>query len=161
IGREFPRSGETTLSPTRDGRYVLASVANGDGGEFAHYVRNPKGELTRVADHADKIRRIGLGPDGRLVALSLKDATRLKIGTMPMSKPDLASATLLVPEVDATIESLLPAKTRLYVVYMVGGTSEIRVFDLAGKSLPSLPTEPVSSAFFGERLDGDDILVGN
>ena len=102
-----------------------------------------------------------LGPDGRLYALSLKDAPRGKIVTMPMSRPDLASATLLVPEGDATIESLLPAKTRLYVVYMVGGPSEIRVFDLAGKSLPSLPTEPVSSASIGERLDGDDILVGN
>ena len=161
IGREFPRIAETALSSTRDGRYLLASVANGDGGEFAHYLRSPKGEWTRVADHADKIRRIRLGPDGRLYALSLKDAPRGKIVTMPMSRPDLASATLLVPEGDATIESLLPAETRLYVVYMGGGPSEIRVFDLAGKSLPALPTEPVSSSSIGERLDGDDILVGN
>jgi len=161
IGREFPRIAETALSSTRDGRYVLASVANGDGGEFAFYLRNPKGEWTRVADHADQIRRIKLGPDGKLYALSLKDAPRGKIVTMPMSRPDLASATLLVPEGGATIESMVPAKTRLYVVYMVGGPSEIRVFDLAGKPLPALPTEPVSSASIGERLDRDDILVGS
>ena len=43
IGREFPRIAETALSSTRDGRYLLASVANGDGGEFAHYLRSPKG----------------------------------------------------------------------------------------------------------------------
>ena len=161
IGREFPRIAETALNSTRDGRYLLASVANGDGGEFAHYLRNPKGEWTRVADHADKIRRIMLGPDGRIYALSLKDAPRGKIVTMPMSRPDLASATLLVPAGDATIESMAPAETRLYVVYMAGGPSEIRAFDLAGKSLPALPTEPVSSASIGERLDGDDILVGS
>ncbi|HLQ25669.1 MAG TPA: prolyl oligopeptidase family serine peptidase, partial [Acidiferrobacterales bacterium] len=161
IGREFPRIAETALSSTRDGRYVLASVANGDGGEFAYYLRNPKGEWIRVADHADKIRRIGLGPDGKLYALSLKDAPRGKIVTMPMSRPDLASATLLVPQGDAVIESMVPAKTRLYVAYMVGGPSEIRVFDLAGKSLPALPTEPVSSASIGERLDGDDVLLGS
>ena len=161
IGREFPRIAETALSSTRDGRYVLASVANGDGGEFAYYLRNPKGEWIRVADHADKIRRIGLGPDGKLYALSLKDAPRGKIVTMPMSRPDLASATLLVPQGDAVIESMVPAKTRLYVAYMVGGPSEIRVFDLAGKSLPALPTEPVSSASIGERLDGDNVLLGS
>ena len=161
IGREFPRIAETALSSTRDGRYVLASVANGDGGEFAHYLRNPKGEWSRVADHADKIRRVGLGPDGRLYALSLKDAPRGKIITMPMSRPDLASATLLVPEGDTTIESMMPAATRLYVLTMAGGPSEIRVFDLAGKSLPALPTEPVSSASIGERLDGDELLVGS
>jgi prolyl oligopeptidase len=136
-------------------------VANGDGGEFAHYLRNPKREWTRIADHADKIRRIRLGPDRRLHALSLKDAPRGKIVTMPMSRPDLASATLLVPEGDATIESMMPAETRLYVVYMAGGPSEIRVFDLAGKALHALPTEPVSSAFIGERLDGDELLVGS
>jgi len=161
IGREFPRIAETALSSTRDGRYVLASVANGDGGEFAFYLRNPKGAWTRVADHADKIRRVALGPDGRIYALSLKDAPRGKIVTMPMSRPDLASAALLVPEGGASIESMAPAETRLYVTYMAGGPSEIRVFDLAGKPLPALPTEPVSSASIGERLDGDDILVGS
>ncbi len=161
IGREFPRIAETALSSTRDGRYVLASVANGDGGEFAFYLRNPKGKWIRVADHADKIRRIALGPDGKLYALSLNNAPRGKIVTMPMSRPDLASATLLVPQGDAVIESMTPAKTRLYVVAMVGGPSEIRVFDLAGKPRPALPTEPVSSASIGERLDGDEILVGS
>jgi prolyl oligopeptidase len=161
IGKDFPHIAETTLASTRDGRYLLASVANGDGGEFAYYLRNPKGEWTRVADHADKIRRMRLGLDGKLYALSLKDAPRGKIVTMPVSRPDLASATLLVPEGGATIESIMPAETRLYVVYMAGGPSEIRVFDLAGKPLPALPTEPVSSVSIGERLDGDEVLVGS
>jgi len=36
IGREFPRIAKIILSTNDDGSYLLASVANGDGGEFAH-----------------------------------------------------------------------------------------------------------------------------
>src|SRR5258708_12668060 len=43
---------------------------------------------------------------------------------------------------------------------MAGGPSEGRVFDLKGKALPALPTEPVSSAGIGVRLGGDDVLFG-
>ena len=54
-----------------------------------------------------------------------------------------------------------PAASRLYVSYMVGGPSEVRVFDLSGKRLQVLPTEPVSSNQLGARLGGDEILVGS
>jgi prolyl oligopeptidase len=161
IGKEFPRIAETELTSTRDGRYVLASVANGDGGEFAFYLKDPAGKWTRVADHADKVRRIELGLDGKLYALSLKDAPRGKVLTLPMAKPDLASAKVLVPQADATIESFEPTGNRLYIDYMVGGPSEVRIFDLSGKQLQVLPTEPVSSNSLGVRLANDDILVGS
>src|SRR6202521_5960412 len=54
IGKEFPRIAETQLSSTRDGRYLLASVANGDGGEVAYYLRDPDGRGTKVADQDHK-----------------------------------------------------------------------------------------------------------
>jgi prolyl oligopeptidase len=48
--------------------------------------RGPDGKWAKIADHADKIKRMALGLDGRLYALSLKDAPRGKIVSMPMSK---------------------------------------------------------------------------
>ena len=161
IGKEFPRIAETKLSATRDGAHVLASVANGDGGEFAFYLKDPAGKWTRIADHADMIRQIEFGVDGKLYALSIKDAPRGKIITLPLSHPVLSDAKLLVPQSDATIEALVPARTRLYVDYMVGGPSEVRVFDLEGKALPALPTEPISSISVGVRLGVDDVLIGS
>src|SRR5260221_1586528 len=74
IGKEFPRIAETVLSTTRDGKYVLAAVANGDGGEYAFNLRDPKGAWTKFADFADKIRGVSLGFDGRLYALSVAGA---------------------------------------------------------------------------------------
>jgi prolyl oligopeptidase len=161
IGKEFPRIAETVLQATRDGRHLLATVANGDGGEFSFYLRDPAGKWTRVAEDADKVRAMELGFDGRIYALSLKDAPRGKILMMPMADARLAAAKVVVPEGEATIEAVDATQSRLYVTYMVGGPSELRVFDLAGKPLAPVPTEPVSTVGVGERLGGDDILVGS
>src|ERR1051325_539038 len=36
IGKEFPRIAEIKLESSHDGKFVVATVANGDGGDFAH-----------------------------------------------------------------------------------------------------------------------------
>ncbi|HUL97693.1 MAG TPA: prolyl oligopeptidase family serine peptidase [Usitatibacter sp.] len=159
IGKEFPRIAETALSSTRDGKYLLASVANGDGGEFSYYLRDASGKWAKFASESDKIRRVELGLDGNLYALSLDGAPRGKVLAMPLGAPDLAKARVVIPEGKATIEDIAPTATRLYAGYMVGGPSEIRVFDLEGKLLATLPTEPVSNNALGERLDNDEVLV--
>ena len=161
IGKEFPRIAEIQLSTTRDGRYLLASVANGDGGEHAFYLRGPQGRWTKVSDFADMLRAAFLGFDGRLYALSTRDAPRGKVIAMPLAKPQLASAPVVIPEGADTIEDVRPTATRLYAIYMAGGPTEIRMFDLAGKPLGALPAEPISSSYIGERLGGDEILVGS
>ena len=59
----------------------------------------------------------------------------------------------------ANILDIDAARDRLYVTYMVGGPSELRVFDLSGKSLGTVPTEPVSTVDVGAVLDNGDVLV--
>src|SRR5256884_8792485 len=54
IGKDFPRIAEITLTRSDDGRHFLATVANGDGGEFAHYVAGPAGRWTQVTRFADR-----------------------------------------------------------------------------------------------------------
>src|SRR5437667_2012247 len=41
-GKQSPRIAELTLQASRDGKYILAAVANGDGGDFAHYLLGPE-----------------------------------------------------------------------------------------------------------------------
>jgi prolyl oligopeptidase len=55
IGNEFPRIAEIALDGGRDGRYLLAAVHNGDGGEIAFHLRDPKGRWTEVAGFADGV----------------------------------------------------------------------------------------------------------
>ena len=160
IGKEFPRIAETQLATTPDGRYVLASVANGDGGEYAFYLRNPAGKWTKVADFADNVRSMVPGYDGRLFALAKGETPRGRVLVMPLDNPKLASAKLLVTQTDDVIQSIVPTATRLYLTYLAGGPSEIRILEFKNGSMTKLPSEPVSNNFIGTRLDGDEILVG-
>jgi prolyl oligopeptidase len=159
IGKEFPRIAETHLETSRDGRYVLASVANGDGGEYAFYLRAPSGSWTRVADFADRVRRMELGLDGRIYALSLKDTPRGRILAIPLDDPRLESAHEVVAQSDATVQGFTATRQRLFVDYMVGGPTEVRVFQLDGKPAGTVPTEPISSVEIAARLEDGDVLI--
>jgi prolyl oligopeptidase len=41
LGKDFPRIAEIALQSSEDGKYILARMANGDGGEYAHYLHGP------------------------------------------------------------------------------------------------------------------------
>ena len=56
LGQEFPKIAETALAGSDDGRFVLATVKNGDGGEAHQYLRRPDGSWTRIATLADERR---------------------------------------------------------------------------------------------------------
>jgi prolyl oligopeptidase len=159
IGRDFPRIAEIELEASRDSAHVLASVANGDGGEYAYYVRDGSGRWTQVAGFEDKLRGAAIGRDGRLYVRSLKSSPRGRILAMPLDRPVLAEAKEVVREGENTIESFVATRDRLYVDYMAGGPSEVRVFDLAGKPLGTLPTPPVSDVRLSTDLLDGTVLV--
>src|SRR5439155_4918666 len=53
IGKDFPPIAEIVLEASRDARYILATVANGDGGDFAHYLLGTEGQWTQVTQSSD------------------------------------------------------------------------------------------------------------
>jgi prolyl oligopeptidase len=77
---------------------------------------------------------------------------------MPLSAPQLAKAVVLVPEGEGTIEEIAPATDRIYVDYMVGGPSVVRVFNFDGKPYPSVPAESISSISVAAVLDNGEVL---
>ncbi len=159
IGREFPRIAEISLATTRDGRYLLATVKNGDGGEVAYWLRNPSHRWTKVAAFDEGVKSMELGFDGRIYAIARKGTPRGRVIAMPMAQPILSLAREVVPQGDGVIEALSPTATRLYVVTMAGGPTEVRVYGLDGKPQGTLPSEPVSRNGIGTRLEDDEILV--
>ena len=163
IGKDFPRIAEIKLSPSENGKYLLADVANGDGGEHAYFLRGDDGKWLKIADYKDGFRHVEFGRDGRLYALGLKHSPRGRIVALKLEVPlgTLPEAPTVVPESDAVIESLLPTERRIYVNCLVGGPSELRVFGLDGKPMGRLGAEPISSIRTGARLAGDAILFGS
>jgi prolyl oligopeptidase len=159
IGQEFPRIAEIDLQSSPDGRYLLASVANGDGGEFAHYLRGPDGAWTQVTRYDDQVIAAEFGADDTLYLLGRAGAPRGTILRVPLTAPTLAQARAVVPERDVTIESITPTDTRLYVTELDGGPSQVRVYDLAGGAQGLLPMPPVAAVSGVLALEGDEVLI--
>ncbi len=164
-GRDFPRIAEIDFETSRDGRWVIAKVANGDGGEFAHYVRDMKAgdaaKWRQVTRFEDGVKEAAMSCDGATLYLrSVKDAPRGKILRLPLDgTKSLADAEVIVPESDAVIESITTTTHHLYVTDLIGGPSRIREFDLAGKNGREVPL-PVASGvaqiLAREAADGGD-----
>jgi len=164
LGKDFPRIAEVELETSDDGKWLHSRVANGDGGEYAHYLlslADKKATWKQLAVYADKITEASFGRDGNLWMRSLKDAPKGKILKLSPQVGDLAKAKLVVPESSVVIQHFAITKSRLYLVDLVGGPSQIRALDHEGKAAFEVPILPVSQVAQIEALDGDDVLFRN
>jgi len=158
IGKEFPRIAEIKLDSSRDGKFVLATVANGDGGDFAHYLLGPDGNWKQLTKFEDQIKAARIGRDNALYLLSRADAPRGKILRIALDNPELAAATTIVPPSDAVIQSFEPTANALYVADLLGGPSQIRRFDLDGKNPSVIAIPNISAVSEMESLE-DNLLL--
>jgi prolyl oligopeptidase len=159
IGKDFPKIAETIVRSSDDGRFLLATVSNGDGGERAHFVRSSTGGWMRLAGYLDEVVSGVWGRDDALYLLSRKGAPRGRVLRIAAGvSPTLADARVIVPQSDASIESIAVTSSRIYTNDLIGGPSRIRVFDLKGALQQTVALEPISSVTDMAPLDGDDVL---
>ncbi len=159
LGKEFPKIAEVELSTSPDGRFVLADVSNGDGGEHGYWLMAPDGAWTQFARFEDKIIEAKFGMDQALYLLSRADAPRKKLLRMPLQFPDLHHAAVIVPQGENAIEAYTPAESRLYVTEMVGGPTQMRVYDLHGREQNLVTMSDISLMSGAVRTSGDEVLV--
>ncbi len=145
IGKDFPRIAEIKLESSHDGKFVVASVANGDGGDFSHYLLGPEGEWKRITQDSDQVKLVRIGQDEALYLLSRAEAPRGKVLRLPLATPELSKATEIVPASDAVVQHLEPTAKTLYVGDLLGGPSQLRRFDLDGTNGATIPLPPVSN----------------
>jgi prolyl oligopeptidase len=161
IGKDFPKVGEIQLSTHYDKDLLVVSVENGDGGEYAHYLIDAKGQAQQVTKFSDKIVSLTAAADGTLYLVSRNNAPRGKLLKMQPGAADLAGAQLIVPESDAVIQpggAVTPTDTALYVAELIGGPSRIAIFDHAGRSKGALPLPDVSAVTEIEPLSDGSLL---
>ncbi|MFN0017697.1 MAG: prolyl oligopeptidase family serine peptidase [Pirellulaceae bacterium] len=168
LGKDFPRVAEIELE-MHPGGNLLAMVQNGDGGQFAHYLRSTDGEWKQFASFDDQIVQSTFGRNNDLVLVSRQNAPRGKILRLSLADLDLNHAKTLVPEGPEAIvtsfyhhpPTVMETENRLYVVYQLGGPSELRVFDTTGKKLDK-PKQLSAAAVGGlTKLEVDDVLFSN
>ncbi len=157
-GKDFPRIAEIQLQASDDGKWVVATVENGDGGDYFQLIHTSEGEWRRISTYADQISVVKFGVDDSLFLLSRQDAQMRKILRLAAPFGSLQSAATVVPPSDASIEDFAPAADRLYVAYMVGGPSEVRRYDLNGNRMEKLPLEGELSVSGLTRVTPDRVI---
>ncbi len=168
LGKDLPRIAEIQLDMDHRTGRLLVTVQKGDGGEFAHYLRSPDGKWRQFSEYGDKTLQAAFGPKDDLFVVSRAGAPRGRILRVPIDELNVSKAKVVIPEGEDAIVSefgdpptVLPAATRLYVEYQLGGPSEIRVFDFEGRRKPAPRQLPVSSVGGLTQLNGDDVLYAN
>ena len=161
LGKEFPRIAEIQLKSSEDGRYVLASMENGDGGEYAYYLLGPEGQWHQIARLSDEIAEASFGTDGNLYLLSHLNASKGKIVRVSLAQPRVMEAQTVVPESRVAIETFLAAGDMLFTADQAGGPSQIRSFGTDGKPQGAVPILPISSVDEMVRLPDHTLLFRN
>lgn len=158
LGKDFPRIAEIQLHSSADGRYILATVANGDGGEFEHFLLSPEGKWTQFTQFSDRITQAVFGQDQAIYLVSENSSPRGTVLRLPLDHPSLTSAPTIVPAAKDYVEGIVPTAHRLYVLGLWGGPSDVRVFDLQGHEQSRIPVSPVSAVNALIPLDSDDVI---
>jgi prolyl oligopeptidase len=168
LGKDLPRIAEIKVwMHDRTGR-LLCTVQNGDGGEFAHFLREPDGRWRQFARFEDKLIQAAFAPEGDLFVVSRQGAPKGKVLRLSVKTLDVKKATVVVPEGSDSVvtdfwgkPTVLPTASRLYVTYQLGGPSAVRSFDHDGK--PASPPKQLPISTVGELtpLGGDDLLFAN
>lgn len=99
LGEDFPRIAEIQFESHHASGQLLLTVQNGDGGEFAHYLRSASGTWRNFSGFGDKIVSATFSRDGKsLYLLSREEAPRGKIVRMPAEHLGWANSPTVVPE---------------------------------------------------------------
>lgn len=162
VGKGFPKIAEIVLEVAPDDAYVLASVQNGDGGEFMHWVRR-EGAWTQVTRWEDRAVHAVAGHAGLLLLASHAESPRGTVLAMNAGEPFSKARTVVPVAADGAAIStdffggtgLLVADGTLYVWYQNGGPCEVRRFALARDGVASprgaIDAPPIST--IGEVVD--------
>jgi prolyl oligopeptidase len=172
LGRDFPRIAEIFLDRSEDGAWLLATVQNGDGKEFTHYLKGPDGHWSQLTQYRDQIDAAAFGRrgDSSLYLLSLKGTPRGKVLRLPLGKTDLRDAQTLVAQGDAAMVGLdwqqlrmiprfVPTLNGLFILESDGGPSLLRFVPRDGGKPVDVPLPPVCSVNEMVALDGDEVLL--
>jgi prolyl oligopeptidase len=166
LGKGFPKVAEIALDNRFNPDIVVASVANGDGGEFAHYLIDAHGAPRQVTRFEDQVVAAKAGADGALYLISRNGAPRGKLLKLAPGIVDLGQAALLVAESDAVMLSagevggdpIALTPRAVYLREIIGGPSRVAIFDHGGKPLGVLPLPEVTAVDQVEPLNDGTLL---
>jgi prolyl oligopeptidase len=160
-GRDFPKIAEVSLEKAENSGWIVATVANGDGGDFKHLVRNPDGKWTQITRFEDSIKAAKPGRDNALYLMSTRNAPRGKVLRLTLDSPELSNAKVVIPEQKGVVQEIAPDDDGLYITELIGGPSALYHFRNGSTHGKEIQTLPISSAGGIQSWRGSDLVYGN
>jgi prolyl oligopeptidase len=155
IGKEFPKIGEVALDSNGASDYIVATVQNGDGGDYAHFVYGPDKSWRQITKFEDQIKTGVLGFGPTFYAVSLQDAPHGKVVKFGLDTPD-AKPEVVIPAGEGVIQSFAVTTDHLIVQTLEGGPSGLYSYNLDGSDQKTVALPPISSV---SQLAGGEHLV--
>ena len=162
----LPRTAEVYLANESAAPVASAAVQLGDGGQWQVYVLKPGAKALKVARYEDRVIAAVIAKDGTLYGLSRLNAPKGKV--LKLSPPYLGGfekAEVFAPQdEDAAIvdggelnKPLVVAGGRLVVNRIIGGPSQLAVYDASGKRA-TVPIPPNSAVKDLVAASNGDVL---
>ena len=144
---------------TDDGRYLVITTSVGTDDRYEVHVLDTQkaGAKPQLVFKGFTNNWTAIGNEGtKFYFMTNKDAPRLKVVSVDISKPNVAPVTI-VPEDKATLDNASIIGGKLIAEYLVDAKTEVRTFDLAGKSLGTiaLPGMGTANGFDGDAKDAE------
>ena len=119
---------------TADGRFLIGTIRHGDLREISLYIAPASGPASlyaqpllwrKVADPKDLVTSYAVH-DGGLYLITSKGAPRNKVVRTAVARPDMATATTIVPAGDTVISELAVAQDALYIRELSAGVDRLQ-----------------------------------
>jgi prolyl oligopeptidase len=97
--------------------------------------------------------------DGRILAITDREASNFRIVEVRPQKNTEAKFVDLIPAADSTIQSWIVTEDRIFVSYIRELRTAIDIFDLSGRRLGQLPTEEWETVRLAGSCEGGNELL--
>jgi prolyl oligopeptidase len=149
------------VSLSNDGRWLLISVEQGwtKSELFLMDLKNGT-PPTRVTTGKNFLYGADVY-EGRLYITTNEDAPRYRVFVTDAGDYDRDHWKELIPQTDAVLEGAAVFGGKLFAQYQLNATSQLKIFDLAGKKLTDLILPALGTVFgSGGRWDRDEVFYG-
>jgi prolyl oligopeptidase len=169
LGKELPSIAAIRLSAQPSTGRIVATVQNGDSGQFRFFLREPDGRWRALGGFGDGHVEVAFGAGDDLFLVTKAGAPRGKVLRLSAKDLDINRAQTVIPESDIALAhsayeddppTITVTEGALFVLYQTGGPTQLRAFALDGKPRPDPTQAPLSQVSSVNALGGDEVLFG-
>ena len=156
IGKEFPKIAEVKLQSNADSDFILTTVENGDGGDFAHFAYGPDKHWRQITKFEDQVKEGVLGFGPAFYAISLDGAPYGKVVKFLLDASETKPETV-VPPGNGVIKEVAVTADQIFIRTLAGGPSRLHASGLDGSNQQGVPTPPISNV--AELATAKDLVL--